>query len=337
MTEESRVEAAQELSAAQNLGSEIFKEGTLINVTIGFWEGKVHQTEDDLTVTNSNFDSAVYTPGFKWLIPPKHTRPFGLFRSRLTSVMKRMSYKVPGMRGSRFVPKGAYPMIRQFLMEEKEAFFRERDRFIGVYPDLAEEQKNHFNAAYPEHAGLMDTLYPSAEQIASKFSYMWTPYSWSHTEIEEIACDAKAQLAERSKELVYQSSLQIRQHIIDATESVVNAIKNGKNTVNIKAVKAFSTRLDQLKHLNLFGDAEINRILKGASDSLHSIGSWKKETVDETDIESKLTDLVRQLKTEVETIESDPDAFIVSRRVIEAEDLEADFEPEVELVRRIDS
>jgi hypothetical protein len=311
-----------ELAWAQKLSTDIFKHGTLINVTIGFWEGKVHQTSKDVEVLNADIDNDIYAPGFKWLIPPVHTRPFTRYRSRLNSVMEKMSYRVPGMRGSRFVPKDAYSYIKDFLGKEKEDFFAQREVFLDKYPELIKEQIDKFNARYPDHTGTMDTLYPRVDQIRDKFSYSWTPYSWSHTDIQEIAQDAKAKLVERSTELIYQSGIQIRRHIIDATESIVNAIKNGKNTVNIRAVNAFTQRLEQLKHLNLFSDPEINNIINGAERSLTSISSWKKEDVDETDIEARLSDMVRTLQGEVAEIEKNPEELLVFKRAILTSDSE---------------
>ena len=318
-----------ELPWAQKLSTDIFKQGTLINVTIGFWEGKVHQTSQDVEVLNADIDNDIYAPGFKWLIPPIHTRPFRRYRSRLNSIMDRLSYAVPGMRGSRFVPKNAYETIKGFIESEKKDFFLQRDRFLEKYPDLIKEQIEKFDARYPDHAGTMNTLYPTVRELHSKFSYSWTPYSWSHTEISEIAADAKSKLVERSTELIYQSGLQIRRHIIDATESIVSAIKGGKNTVNIKAVNAFTQRLEQLKQLNLFSDPEINNIINGAERSLTSISSWKKEDVDETDIESKLSDMVRSLRNEVTEIEKNPEELIVFKRAIMTSDVEEDDEEEV--------
>lgn len=319
-----------DLSWAQKLSSDIFKQGTLINVTIGFWEGRVHQTSKDVEVLNADIDNDIYAPGFKWLIPPSHTRPFTRYRSRLTSMMDRMSYRVPGMRGSRFVPKDAYTFIKEFLISERNDFFKQRDVFLEKYPDLIKEQIDKFNARYPDHAGTMDALYPTVRELHGKFSYSWTPYSWAHTEIAEIAADAKSKLVERSTELIYQSGLQIRKHIIEATESIVNAIKNGKNTVNIRAVNSFTQRLDQLKQLNLFADPEINNIINGAQRSLSSISSWKKEDIDGTDIESRLSDMVRSLQTEVTEIEKNPEELLVFKRAIMTTDLDEETDEETD-------
>jgi hypothetical protein len=326
--------AQQELDTAINLSTGIFKEGTLINVTIGFWAGKISQSEKDQEVLTSNIDYEIYAPGFKWLIPQKYIRPFIQYRSRLKSVMDRMSYSVPGMRGSKFVPKRAYADIRQFLNQQKAEFFQEMHAFIEKYPIIVAEQITKFNERYPEHVGTMDTLYPDVRTLEQKFTYTWTPYSWAHTEIAEIAADAKAQLAERSMQLVHQSSVQIRKHIINATESVVRAIQNGKNKVNIRAVSVFTTRIDELKQLNLFNDPEIDKILKGATDSLTCISSWEKESIDETDLESKLTGMVRSLTNEVSRLEADPDQYLVSTRTINLqslteEDTETPHDPEV--------
>ena len=80
-------DADKELLEAQQLSTAIFKEGALVNVPIGFWEGKIHQDQKDVEATNATLDAEVYTPGFKWLIPQKYTKQFGRFRSRLNSVM----------------------------------------------------------------------------------------------------------------------------------------------------------------------------------------------------------------------------------------------------------
>lgn len=306
----------QQQDPSVNLSTDIFKYGTLINVGIGFWEGKVLQTQKDQEVLGNTIDYEIFAPGYKWLVPSKYTRIFSSYRSRLNSYFEKMSYRVPGMRGARFVPRKAYPWLKTILEQEKVSFFRDAEEFLGKYEEIAKQQIDKFNERFPEHTGYLDSMYPNVSTLRSKFHYSWTLYSWAHAEISEVAQDAKDHLSERAEQLVHQSTIQIREHILSATSLVLEAIKTGKNTVNIRSINAFKERIEQLKQINLFNDPEIDKIIKNASTSLNCISSWKKEDVDKTDIELNLTRVIESVKNDVKDFHENSDRFaIVKRRI----------------------
>lgn len=307
----------KDLAWAHKLSSDIFKEGSLINVTISLWEGKTTQSKKDQEVLDSKIDNEIYTPGFKWLAPQKHISLFYTFRARLSAMLDKYSYKIPGMRGSRFVPKNAYPTIKRFLTSEKEKFNESVVEFVKNYPEMKAEQINNFNQKYPNYVGYLDSLYPSEDLIQGKFNYSWTLYSWAQVEIAEIASDAKNDLSEKAAQLVYQSGLQIRNHIIEATEHVVKSIQNSKNTIDIRIVKGFAEKLDRLKQINLFNDPEIEKIINGAQKCITSVSSWKREDVDSIDIEAQLCRVVNTIKQDVLDIQEKPERLIAIRRAME--------------------
>jgi hypothetical protein len=327
----------KDIAWASKLSSDIFKHGALINVSIGFWSGQVRQTPEDQKVLGVKEESEFYQPGYKWLIPRKYTTQFSSFRVRLGNFMERISYRVPGMRGARFVPKNAYPQLKNFLNNQKECMFKMRDDFLEKYPEIVSEQISKFNEKYPEHIGYLDAFYPPADNLIHKFNYSWTLYSWAQTEIAEIAVDAKNHLSEKAAQLVFQAGLQIRNHIIEATESVVNAIRNGKHCVNIRTVKSFVERLNELKQINLFNDPEVEKILNGACNSITSVSSWKKDEVDSCNLEAVLSRIVKDVKNDVAEIEKNPEKMLVIKRAIELSGSEdtIDDSNNVEIVRTL--
>lgn len=339
-TEEIQQEQEQQ-DPSVNLSTDIFKYGTLINVGIGFWEGKVLQTQKDQEVLGNTIDYEIFAPGYKWLVPSKYTRVFSSYRSRLNSYFDKMSYRVPGMRGARFVPRKAYPWLKNVLEAEKTSFFRDAEDFLGKYEEISKQQIDKFNERFPEHTGYLNSMYPSVSTLRSKFNYSWTLYSWAHAEISEVAQDAKNHLSERAEQLVHQSTIQIREHILSATSLVLEAIKNGKNNVNIRSINAFKERIEQLKQINLFNDPEIDKMIKNASNSLNCISSWKKEDVDKTDIEINLTRVIESVKKDVKDFEENSEKFaVVKRRIsnISASEVEQDVivtQPNIIIKRRI--
>jgi hypothetical protein len=339
-TEEIQQEQEQQ-DPSVNLSTDIFKYGTLINVGIGFWEGKVLQTQKDQEVLGNTIDYEIFAPGYKWLVPSKYTRVFSSYRSRLNSYFDKMSYRVPGMRGARFVPRKAYPWLKNVLETEKTSFFRDAEDFLGKYEEISKQQIDKFNERFPEHTGYLNSMYPSVSTLRSKFNYSWTLYSWAHAEISEVAQDAKNHLSERAEQLVHQSTIQIREHILSATSLVLEAIKNGKNNVNIRSINAFKERIEQLKQINLFNDPEIDKMIKNASNSLNCISSWKKEDVDKTDIEINLTRVIESVKKDVKDFEENSEKFaVVKRRIsnISASEVEQDVivtQPNITIKRRM--
>jgi hypothetical protein len=314
--EEQEIEQEQTQEPSVNLSTDIFKHGTLINVGIGFWEGKVLQTQKDQEVLGNTIDYEIFAPGYKWLVPSKHTRIFSSYRSRLNSYFDKMSYRVPGMRGARFVPRKAYPWLKSLLESEKASFFRDAEDFLSKYEEIAKQQIDKFNERFPDHTGYLNSMYPNISTLRNKFYYSWTLYNWAHAEISEVAQDAKNHLSERAEQLVHQSTIQIREHILSATSLVLEAIKTGKNTVNMRSINAFKERIEQLKQINLFNDPEVEKIIKNASNSLNCVSSWKKEDVDKTDIELNLTRVIESVKKDVKDFHENPERLATIKRRI---------------------
>lgn len=340
ITAEQIKESNNEISWAQKLSSDIFKHGVLINVTISRWEAKLTQTEEDQQVLGIDTDNTIYTPGFKYLIPVKKMSKFSVYRTKLNNLLDRSCYRVPGLKGSRFVPKDYYPALKNFLNSEKQRFNKDVEIFREEYPGLKEKQINKFNEKYPEFSGYMDQFYPSENEIARKFNYSWTIYSWAQTEITEIAMDAKNDLAEKAAQLVYQAGMQIREHIVKATEDVVAVIQSGRKhtrgqNVRMHSITNFTKRLNELKQINLFNDPDVEKTINNACEAVSRVSNWNKNDSDALDLEASLTRIVDTLKKEVEEIQENPERMTVIRKAIEeSETDENDQDVNVSPVKR---
>ena len=108
-----QAEVQQEPSV--NLSTDIFKYGTLINVGIGFWEGKVLQTQKDQEVLGNTIDYEIFAPGYKWLVPSKYTRIFSSYRSRLNSYFEKMS--LVDLNGRVIQQKNIYIIPSEFCID----------------------------------------------------------------------------------------------------------------------------------------------------------------------------------------------------------------------------
>jgi hypothetical protein len=340
ITKEQIKESNNEISWAQKLSSDIFKHGVLINVTISKWEAKLTQTEEDQQVLGVDIDNTIYTPGFKYLIPGKTMAKFSVYRTRLSQILDRSCYRVPGLKGSRFVPRDFYPNLKNFLEAEKERFNKDVESFKDEYPILKDSQINKFNEKYPEYSGYMDQFYPSANQIVRKFNYSWTIYSWAQTEITEIAMDAKNDLAEKAAQLVYQAGMQIREHIVKATQDVVSVIQNGRKNsrgqnIRIHSITNFTKRLNELKQINLFNDPDVEKTINNACEAVSRVSNWNKNDSDALDLETSLTRIVDGLKKEVEEIQENPERMTVIRKAIEdSETDDSDSEVGISSIKR---
>jgi hypothetical protein len=298
------------------------------------------QTEEDQQVLGVDIDNTIYTPGFKYLIPVKIMSKFAVYRARLAQILDRSCYRVPGLKGSRFVPKDFYPNLKNFLDSEKERYNKDIESFKEEYPLLKERQINKFNEKYPEYSGYMDQFYPSVNEIARKFNYSWTIYSWAQTEITEIAMDAKNDLAEKAAQLVYEAGMQIREHIVKATQDVVSVIQNGRKStrgqsVRMHSITNFTKRLNELKQINLFNDPDVERTINNACEAVSRVSNWNKNDSDALDLETSLTRIVDGLKKEVEEIQENPERMTVIRRAIEeSETDESDSEVAVSSIKR---
>ena len=316
--EEKEQQNADLISAmAHKISGDIFKNGLLLSYTIGFWDGKVKQNEDDIVVQKADSAPEVFEKGTKLLLPQGSLKPFYGFRSRLGLFLSQTSFAVPGLRGSRFVPKSIYSRIKAYLEKEQAAFYASVEEFMTKYPEYKATQIAVFDKKYPASAGKMDNLYPADELVRNRFAYNWMPYAWDYASIMEVEKDAKDILADRAMNIVNDASVTMRQEIYAELSSAISVVKTAKHKVNVRTIASLQEKINSLKSINIFGDKSLDQLLDRSSSLIGSVSSWSTEDLAKTEFNVQIGSLLKDVGKSIKSaIDSPLDEISVFREAI---------------------
>ena len=299
---------------AHKISGDIFKNGLLLSYTIGFWDGKVKQSDDDIVVQKADSAPEVFEKGTKLLLPQGSLKPFYGFRSRLGLFLSQTSFAVPGLRGSRFVPKAVYSKIKAHLEKEQAAFYACVDEFMSKYPTYKASQIDIFNRKYPASAGKMDDLYPHEDLVRNRFAYNWMPYAWDYASILEVEKDAKDILADRAMNIVNEASVTMRQEIYAELSSAISVVKSAKHKVNVRTIASLQEKINSIKSINIFGDKSLDQLLDRSSRLVGSVASWSTEDLNKTDFNVQIGALLKDVGKSIKSaIDSPLDEISVFR------------------------
>jgi len=317
MTEEQR-NADLISSMAHKISSDIFKNGLLLSYSIGFWDGKIKQGNEDMEIQHANSAPEVYGRGTKLLLPYGSLKEFYGCRSRLGAFLTRTSFPVPGLRGSRFIPKAIYAQVKEYIEKESEFFYKSVEEFLVKYPTYKMSQIRVFNEKYPASAGSLDLLYPSEDVIRARFYYSWMPYAWDYASIIEVEREAKDILADRALGMVNEACISMRKEMYQELLGAINVVKSAKHKVNIRTVSNLQEKINSLKTLNIFGDKSLEDLLTRSSDLMDSVSSWKTDDLGKTDFDVQLGSLLKDVSASIVAAVDNPiDEISVYRNTID--------------------
>jgi hypothetical protein len=289
------------------ISEDIFKNGLLLSYSIGFWDGKVRQSEDDVVVVQKAQSAPeIFERGTKLLLPPESIKPFHGYRTKLFNFLSMHSFAVPGLRGSRFIPKSVYPNIKSFLEKEQESFIEDVDMFLSKYPAYRESQIKTFKQKYPSATDQISDLYPSEEYLRNRFYYTWMPYAWDYKSIEEIENEAKGVLAQRATHMISEASATMRNEIYAELNSAIASIKSSKNKVNIRTIARLEQKIRSLKQINIFGDSSLDELLERSAEVVGSIKTWTKEDLSKDNFDIEIKRLVRDVGSSIKAVIENP-------------------------------
>lgn len=313
------------IQESKEMSTDIFKNGLLISCHIGFWDGKTRQNEEDFTVQNANVSKEIYTGGSKLLIPQKALRVFEGYRLRLSNFMDRYSFNVPGLRGSRFIPKSRYQTVLDFLKEQEESFFENAQSFVNEYESYKTQQITAFNEKYPTYAGKLEKYYPTQEYIESRFCYEWMPYAWDHASIADVVSDAKEIMKNKAESIVQESAIAMREELAKEIDNLMEVLASDKRkSLGIRTVAAIKSKIDNLKHMNVFDDTEMEKLLTAASNSIDGISSFDKIEIGKTDFSLQMQRVIKTTTDQITSLIADSSDPVVVRqkKTIQAEVVE---------------
>lgn len=300
------------MSRIQKLTEKIFKDAVLMYVSVGFWEGKIQQDEEDIKALGITLDEEkqqIYSPGHKILIPLEHLKPFKRFRSMVMNGLAKWSYTFP-VRGVRYIPKAKQEVVEIYLkrmfdkpknQEEKDSNEKDGivswqemvDEFIEKYPAIMEEVKQK----HPDDWPRLEKHYPSVENLRLKFKFIWTRFTWDVARIDgitkEIEGEHRQRMTEMYSDFVRDSIFAFRATVKDAAANF-RAILERDDKINARSINAFNRMLDRFSDpsMNLFRDTELIDMVNKIKVNIGSQAGWIENVSARTLLKNELDSLI---------------------------------------------
>jgi hypothetical protein len=275
--------------------SKLFKQGKIVKVSIGKWEGKRKLSAKDLGLDEGDVPEEIFSLGQKRLVKKSSFETIRGVEGKARSLVDQSSYEswIPGLR---FMTDKAAATVLAELVELKKQYEKAADDFVGQYPALKDAMLKEF----PKYAKALEPLYPEAAKIKKAFYFQFDTFVITLVRTEEAGAfeSAKVELKENLMAKLdgfYQSSvIDTRGKFIEELELVKKKLDDG-DKVHGKTIKKLNQMIEQVKVTNFVEDKEFFVMLDDLKKDLQNVN----EEVFKKAIKKKLeTTITAAKKTE---------------------------------------
>jgi hypothetical protein len=306
----------------QQYYDKVFQDGKLVNVHIAMWGMSYSLTEEDIKLDNKLPE--VIQLGKKMLIKPAVHNLFRSLQAKARNYLYANSFQFPLVPQAHFVPKARYVEVYQKLNEYKEAFIQMRDEFIEKYPTYKEEAIEYYKQFADQiNVDDMEDLYPSVENVKSKFSFEIVSFEVKlptefadidiHTEInrEQAAGEAKLAAARQYKQ-EYKNQLDthmgkinefvgdvintLRSKVVEHCSVVLGKISK-KEVVSETSIKTLMKHINEFRDLNFIEDKTIEAELSKVEKLLKGETDFAKDKDAVKELQGVLTNVISEAKS----------------------------------------
>ncbi len=284
----------------QKYYDQVFQDGKLVNLHIGMWSMSYSLKEDDLKLNDRLPD--LIKLGKKMLIKPSVYNCFASLQQRARNYLYANAFSFPLVPQAHFVPKTKYLEVNQQLNAFRDEFVEMKDEFIKNYEAYKQDAVEHYQQ-FSEQLNLdaesILSLYPSADQVAEKFSFEIVSFEIKlptefaavdiHTEVaRELAADEAKKETTTAYKAEYSRQLQthmnkinsfvaevidtLRTKVVEHCTLVLNKIKK-KDVVTDSSIKTLMSHIAEFRGLNFIDDkaieaelSKVEKLLVGGSD-----------------------------------------------------------------------
>lgn len=256
-----------EQAVIPSLDQSIFRNGILIDLTIGYWSGCAANEAEDFGVEQSAIPGFVVGLGTKRLIPKHIVSRWRAIEREARHLLARHSFPFP-IAAARFVPDRILSKIEQRLKGLQRDFTQAVDEFLGSYEVAREDMLND----YPEHRARLEKHYPEIEKLRDKFHFSWSIFSVAvpqrfdkktqaqlEAEREEIA-NYHLRLQAQFDSFIQDAVASLRQETVNICNKLATKIANGE-LITERSLASLRQFIDRFKTLNFAEDQAIESML----------------------------------------------------------------------------
>jgi hypothetical protein len=314
----------------------LWEVGCLLHLRIGMWSGRKMLTFDDMRTVGidpSSIPEDIVNLGRKLLVPREEITAISKIESKARGYLT--TYSMPfGMANAHFIPMKIMPNVDDVLVKLKKEFFELVDSFISRFEDM----KNEIRKTHPEFWDkALRGCYPkSPELLRQKFNFNWHVFKISGIEnLVEVGWEERQEARLKQEEM----TKQIKSEVSDFVKEYVSTMRmetikfcelmqarvSGKpmegeeesKKLTGRSMAYFAKYVDKFGKMNIFGDNEIEGMLKEFRQTYLGAGAQIKDFENKS-LQNSVVNALETIKQKAAFNNENGSKFIdsVRRRVI---------------------
>lgn len=260
---------SQHSARVSNVIANVFENGVLVDLNIGFWTAMNRNTARDLGITitkEEKLPANIAGLGMKRLIEKEFADRYKAVAAHARYKLRCASFLFPVGQAS-FVPLAALPGLETDLLALKAQFDK-------AAHDLNLHWESIKAAMLKKYPRLHEGQYPAKAEVTSKFYFDWAVYNVTlpkqaqlaafnkrkAKQGEEVLARYRKELDERMAHFLAESVSTLRAKTIDLCVSIEQSISAGR-IVTDRSLTTLHTFIDKFAELNFVGDKEVEKRL----------------------------------------------------------------------------
>jgi len=329
------VATAKDLQMAES-AINLFDVGCLINLHVGTWSGRKMVTRQDLVKAGLDPDKlprGIVNYGRKLLVPKSELQAITNIAQRARVYLEQWS--IPFCNHiAHFVPMNMLATLEAQMQDYQKDFFELVDSFILRFGEMKEKMQSE----YPDfwEKSLKEYYPPNPKALRDRFKFQWHAFKVAGVNnLEDVnTVDLIAQqnvVNERTGELRSKMQDEVSSFVEEYVSTMrletvkfcdmMNARISGKpygdeedaRTLTARSLNFFRKHVDKFRKFNVFGDNEIEKLLKDFSEQYLG-GEMSPKDFDDTNVKNSVTNALKSIREKAADHGSETSNFIGSLR-----------------------
>jgi len=259
--------------------NDLFLSGSIVDLAVSKWRGRVHIKPADLGIENSDAVDKALTLGSHRLAPAEAYEKINALGVDAHKTVDRFSLSFGFIRGARYVPQQNLAQLADKLREIRAQWDAAVDEFVANYDGIKAqmlpilEQALRDAAKTPEAArAALERLmgeYPPASVVRERFSLKWNVYAIQGAKREGASAALQTE-AEAVKSIVRDMVTDLRNEVSGKLADVMQLIQKG-GKLQPRSVESALAVLDHVDSVNVMGDETLAAQVKALRVALRGL------------------------------------------------------------------
>jgi hypothetical protein len=279
----------------QAKGATMIKDGVVVSLHIGYWQGKKALKAEDLGLDPSNVPD-IFNLGQKMLIPLEERNAFRNIETRARQRLEALSFHFFASPGSRFVPLKGLGKVLEDLKNMKGEFDGAVEDILSRYQTIRVEMLEK----YSELRDKLEPYYPSPTALRSKYYFKWEVYQISAPDASEaVPEDLVAEYAKFKDSLrrefegfLEEAARDLRAQVAEKAEAILKKINSGE-IIRSQTLDSVRSMIDRFETLNFIGDKTVEQALAKLRKSIN--GSTGEDVAAGSDLREKIGEAAKKV------------------------------------------